>query len=103
MSDISLGFLCLLMIGFLIYGSMGVSQQLTSALLGAKVDSNFQRNLKAFIQGVGKAIWSGLGMVVSWGASLVPQSSANLVGKVLKVAKKGNALRAKLHNWAGRK
>lgn len=103
MSDISLGFLCLLMIGFLIYGSMGVSQQLTSALLGAKVDSNFQRNLKAFIQGVGKAIWSGIGMLISWGSSLVPQSSANLVGKVLKAAKKGNALRAKLQKWAGRK
>lgn len=103
MSDISLGFLCLLLIGFLIYGSMGVSQQLTSALLGAKVDSNFQRNLKAAVQAAGKAIWNGLGLVISWGSSLIPSSSATLIGRVVKYTKKANALRAKLQRLAGRR
>lgn len=103
MRDLSLGFLCLLLIGFLIYGSMGVSQQLTSALIGTNVDSKFQKNLKAAVQGLGEAILSGLGMLISWGSSLAPESSFKLVRNVVKAAKKGNAFRAKLQRLAGRK
>jgi hypothetical protein len=65
MRDISIGFMCLLIIGFLVYGSMGVAQQLTSGLLGTGISSNFQQKLKAAIQGIGSAIWSGLGYLVS--------------------------------------
>lgn len=103
MKDLSFGFMCLLLIGFLIYGSMGVSQQLTSALIGVNVDSKFQKNLKAAVQGLGKAIVSGLGMLITWGASLAPQSSYALVRKVGEAVKKGNAYRATLRRLAGRK
>ena len=103
MKDLSIGFLCLLLIGFLIYGSMGVSQQLTSALIGTNMDSKFQKNLKAAVQGLGEAILSGLGTLISWGASLAPESSFKLVRNVVKAVKKGNAFRAKLQRLAGRK
>ena len=103
MQDLSIGFMCLLLIGFLVYGSMGVSQQLTSALLGAKVSANFQKNLKAAVQAIGGAILSGVGMLFTWGMSLAPQSSIRLIRAIGKVNEKTKAYRAKIRRLAGRK
>lgn len=103
MQDLSIGFMCLLLIGFLVYGSMGVSQQLTSALLGAKVSANFQKNLKAAVQAIGGAILSGIGALVTWGMSLAPQSSIRLIRAIGKVNEKTKAYRAKIRRLAGRK
>ena len=103
MQDLSIGFMCLLLIGFLVYGSMGVSQQLTSALLGAKVSANFQKNLKAAVQAIGGAILSGVGMLFTWGMSLAPQSSIRLIRAIGNVNEKTKAYRAKIRRLAGRK
>ena len=103
MQNISIGFLCLLLIGFLIYGSMGVSQQLTSALLGTGMSTNFQKNLKAAIQGIGTAIVSGLSSVLTFGVAAMAQSNYKLIRVVGKTIQKGNALRAKMQQLAGRK
>ena len=103
MRDLSIGFMCLLLIGFLVYGSMGVSQQLTSALLGAKVSANFQKNLKAAVQAIGGAILSGIGALVTWGMSLAPQSSIRLIKAIGDANEKAKAFRAKIRRLAGRK
>ena len=103
MQDISIGFVCLLLIGFLIYGSMGVSQELTSGLLGTGISANFQRNLKAAIQGIGGAILSGIGFVATFGVSLMAQSNIRMVKNVGKAIKNAQAIRGKLQELAGRK
>ena len=103
LQDLSIGFICLLLIGFLIYGSMGVSQQLTSTLIGAKVSANFQRNLKAAVQGIGGAILSGIGAIFTWGMSLAPQSSIKLIRTIGKANEKIKAYRAKMRRLAGRR
>jgi hypothetical protein len=99
MRDISIGFMCLLCIGFLVYGSMGVAQQLTSGLLGVSVTANFQAKLKAAIQGIGSAIMSGLGSLVSYGVASIPDGGF----KIIKAIKKAQALREKLQRLAGRR
>ena len=99
MRDISIGFMCLLIIGFLIYGSMGVAQQLTSGLLGTGISSNFQQKLKAAIQGIGSAIWSGLGFLVTTGVAALPDGGNRFV----KAIKRGHALHEKLQRLAGRR
>ncbi len=99
MQDISIGFMCLLIIGFLIYGSMGVAQQLTSGLLGTGISANFQKKLKAAIQGIGGAIWSGLGFLVTTGVAALPDGG----NKFVQAIKRSQALRAKLQRLAGRR
>ena len=103
MQDINLGFLCLLLIGFLIYGSMGVSQQLTSALLGTGLSANFQKNLKAAVQGIGEGILKGLSYVGSMGISAMATSNVRFLKFIGKNIERGSAIRAKMHQWAGRK
>ncbi len=103
MKDVSIGFMCLLLIGFLVYGSMGVSQQLTSALIGAKVSADFQKKLKAAVQGVGGAILNGIGSLITWGMSLAPYSSSRIIRTIGKANDKVKAYRATMHRLAGRK
>ncbi len=103
MKDISIGFLCLLLIGFLIYGSMGVSQQITSSLLGVGMSANFQKNLKAMVKGIGGAILSGLGSLVTFGLSMAPQSSIKFIQGLGKAYESSSAFKAKMARIAGRK
>ena len=102
MEDISMGFICLLLIAFVIYGSMGVAQQLTSSLLGANVDNKFQQNLKGAVVGLGKAVLSAFGALITWGVSLLPQSQIKLVRTVARGVSKINEAKAKMDRWAGR-
>ena len=102
MQDISLGFVCLLLIAFVVYGSMGTAQQLTSGLLGANVNNKFQQNLKAAVVGLGKAVLSGFGMVITWGVSFIPQSQIKLIRRVAHAADKVKEVGAKMDRWAGR-
>ncbi len=99
MSDISIGIMCMFCIGFLIYGSMGVAQQLTSSLINAKMSANFQKNLKAALQGAGEAAFKGLSSLLSWGVSIVPLESMGMVGRGIKHIQ--NA-RKKIQKVAGR-
>ncbi len=103
MQDISIGFLCLLLIGFLIYGSMGVSQQLTSALLGVGLSANFQKNLKAAAQAIGGAILKGVGNLLTFGLSLAPQSSLKLIRWAGQAYQRTSSVKAKMARIAGRK
>ncbi len=93
--NISVATLCLLLIGFLVFGSMGVSQQLTSAIVGGKSDAKFQQNLKAAAQTILGWITGGLG----WVAKKVQFSEKTAVGRVLKSA---GALKGNLDRLAGR-
>ncbi|MBE6459127.1 MAG: hypothetical protein E7010_04915 [Alphaproteobacteria bacterium] len=93
--NLSVATLCLLLIGFLVFGSMGVSQQLTSSIIGGKTDAKFQQNLKATAQAVLGVITGGLG----WVAKKAAFSEKTKVGRLLKRA---GALRGKLDRLAGR-
>ena len=96
-SELSIGFMCLLLMGFLIYGSMGVASQLTSGLLGAKNSSNFQKKLKAVAQAGAQAVKNGVSALFTWGASAFPNSMLarakrmidNAKGAVQKAAGRG--------------
>lgn len=80
-TSFSVGLMCLLLISFLIYGSMGVASQLTSGLLGAKNSSNFQKKLKAVAQAGAQAAWHGVQAIFTWGASAFPNT---LLGRIKK-------------------
>lgn len=62
--EISIATLCLLLIGFLVWGSMNVSQALTGSLIGAHIDAKFQQNLKAAAQTVLGIITGGFGWML---------------------------------------
>ncbi len=93
--DFSITVLCLLLIGFLIFGSMSVSQQLTSAIIGGKVDAKFQQNLKA----VGQAILGAITGGFAWVGKKVAFNQRTKLGRLLD---KGNAFKETLDRWAGR-
>ncbi|MCQ2740638.1 MAG: hypothetical protein MJ210_00770 [Alphaproteobacteria bacterium] len=91
MSEISVGSVCMLLIGFLIFGSMGVSEGLVSSLVGGSMSSKFQENLKAAVQ-----------MVISLGQKL-GKKILTMAFPQLKVVEKMKALTSKLNHLAGRK
>ena len=93
--DFSITVLCLLLIGFLIFGSMAVSQQMTSAIIGGKVDAKFAQNLKA----VGQAILGAITGGFAWVGKKVAFNQRTKLGRLLD---KGNAFKATLNRWAGR-
>lgn len=75
--DFSITVMCLLLIGFLIFGSMAVSQQMTSAIIGGKVDAKFQQNLKA----VGQAILGVITGGFAWVGKKVAFNQKTAVGR----------------------
>lgn len=95
MLDFSITIMCLLLIGFLIFGSMQVSQQLTSAIIGGKVDAKFQQNLKAVGQMLVGIVTGGF----SWVYEKTAFSEKTWLGRQWKSA---GALNNKLKRWAGR-
>lgn len=93
--DFSITVLCLLLIGFLVFGSMSVSQQMTSAIIGGKVDAKFQQNLKAVAQAILGAITGGF----AWVGKKVAFNQKTKLGRMLNT---GSAFRETLNRWAGR-
>lgn len=94
-ANLGLGFLCLLLIGFLIYGSMGITQQIAGALIGAEVDAKFQEKLRKALDMVkGWAIAAG-GAALSLSSSLLPQGLHDSIEKIKKLRKRANKLRGK--------
>ena len=73
-ASFGLGLLCLLLIGFLIYGSMGVTQQITNALIGAEVSTKFQENMIKALDKIKGWVVKGLGALISQGTNLMPQN-----------------------------
>lgn len=96
LQDFSITMMCLLLIGFLIFGSMGVSQQLTSAIIGGKSDAKFQQNLKA----VGQMVLGWITGGASWAITKAGFKDRTAVGRVFKNA---GAMRNQLNKYAGRK
>lgn len=95
-SDISIGFLCMMLIGWLVVGSMGVANQLSNSLIGGKSGSNFQKKLKAVAQAAGQALWRGIKALVSWGATAFPDTM------IAKVHRQVKAMKEKINKTAGR-
>ena len=93
--QISLATLCLLMLGFLVFGSMAVSQQLTSSIIGAHIDAKFQQNLKAVGQAVLGIITGGF----DWVAKKVAFNERTALGRALNRA---GALKQAMNRFAGR-
>ena len=93
--QISIASLCLLMLGFLVFGSMAVSQQLTSSIIGAQVNAKFQQNLKAVGQAVLGIITGGFG----WVAKKVAFNEKTGLGRAFNRA---GALKQAMNRIAGR-
>jgi hypothetical protein len=103
MKDYSIGFLCMMMIAFLIYGSMGVADQMTSSLIGTGVSARFQQNLKAMLQAAGSMAWTAIGSLFSFGLAAAAKSSVGWVSTLARGVKNVSAVRGKLQRYAGRK
>ena len=84
-SNVGLGCLCLLLIGFLIYGSVGVTEKISGALIGAKLDKGFQEKMIKFLD-VAK------GWVFNTFAAIVSASSSIMPAKVQKIVKTNKSL-----------
>lgn len=93
--QISLATLCLLLLGFLVFGSMAVSQQLTSSIIGAHIDAKFQQNLKATAQAVLGIITGGFG----WVAKKVAFNDKTALGRAFN---RVGTMRAAMNRIAGR-
>ena len=93
--QISIATLCLLMLGFLVFGSMAVSQQLTSSIIGAHIDAKFQQNLKAVGQAILGIITGGFG----WVAKKVAFNERTALGRAFNRA---GAMKQAMNRIAGR-
>lgn len=94
--DISVGFMCMLLIGFLVYGSMGVANQVSNALIDGHSSSNFQKKLKAVAQATGQAILHGVKALISWGTAAMPDKL------ISKMKKHIDEMKEKIKKSAGR-
>ena len=94
-ANAGLGCLCLLLIGALIYGSMGVTEQITGALIGAKPDTQFQKNMVKILDKLKGWTLAGLAAAISYGSSFMPV-------KVVEQVKKIKEAKEKLDKLAGR-
>lgn len=94
-TNLSLAILCLLLVAFLIYGSMEVSSQLTKLIIGGKSTTTFQKNLKATAQ----MVWKML--LMAGGAILARTGLKNT--KIGRGYARYNNFRGKLNTMAGRK
>ena len=95
-ANLGVGCICLLLIGALVYGSIGVAEAITSSLVGGGLDKKFQENMT---QMLGKAkgwIMSGLSSMATFGMSIMPAG-------VQKFASNIKAARNKVDRLAGRK
>ena len=94
-SSFGIGFLCLLLIGFLIYSSMSIAQQITGSLINGKVDKKFQEKLtKALDMVKGWALSAGAA-ALSYGVSFMPNNVQEFIKKVNETRKRLNRLRGK--------
>ena len=87
--DFSVPFICILMIGFLVFSSVKIAGQLCDSLVGGKSNSEFQQSAKALIVGAFKWIGS-MGLKVA--SIALPKNAKewldNKMNKALSVAKK---------------
>ncbi len=91
LSELSVPSLCLLCIGFLVYGSTKVASQLTQMVIGAQPSTEFQQKAKAALQTVFSIVSGGIGAVFK---NFTP------VGQVTKGI---GEMKSTLNKMAGRK
>ncbi len=89
--NLSLATLCLLMIAFLIYGSMNVAKTLTGTIIGGKTSSIFQQNLKATAQ-----------LALNLLLMIVAMPLGSMMAKT-QVARRYGNLKARFNALAGRR
>lgn len=94
--DFSIAMMCLLLIAFLIVGSLKISQQLSSAIIGGSPDAKFQQNLKAVGQMVVGWFTGGAG----WALKKAGFFEKTKMGRAWKSA---GALKKRVQKMAGRK
>lgn len=90
LQDFGIVMMCMVLIGFLVFGSMGISQQLTGAIIGGRTSDNFQKKAKAALQFVVGLITAGIGAMFG------------KVTFVKKLAAKKGAVSNKMKHLAGR-
>ncbi len=100
MKDVSVAVMCLILIAFIIYEAMGVSNAITSGLIGGKMDDSFQKNFKAVLQLGFSMVRRAVGAAFTLGVSVAPDSA---ISKAYELYKKTGALKAKIERYAGRK
>lgn len=94
-TNLSLAILCLLLVAFLIYGSMETSSQLTKLIIGGKSTTTFQKNLKATAQ----VVWK---MVLMAGGAVLTRTGLKDT-KIGRGYARYNNFRGKMNALAGRK
>ena len=94
-ANLGVGFLCLLLIGFLIYESMGVTQQITGSLIGGGGKNEFQKNLVKLLDKVKGWTVKLLSSAISAGAAMLPASVTEKLNNI-------EAKRQEIRRWAGR-
>lgn len=94
-ANLGIGYLCLLLIGFLIYQSMSVTQQITGSLIGGGGKNNFKDNLVKALDKVKGWTVKLLSSAVTAGASMLPQSVQEKIHNIER-------RREQIRHWAGR-
>jgi len=82
--DLSIGFMCLVLIGFLISGSMGVANAVSGALVGGKAATNFQKKLKGVVQGAAGVAWKSITGLITFGVAAFPNSFISRASNTIK-------------------
>lgn len=72
--DVSVGWMCMILLAFLITGSLGVAAQVSNSFVGGKTQSNFQKRLKSVVQMGGKLAWKAFSGLISFGAAAFPNN-----------------------------
>ena len=93
-SDVTIPMMCLLLMAFLVSGSIKVSTQLAGALIGSKVSTKTQEKVKAALQLVGKVLLN----LVTYGFG----SKVTAVLNKLKTVQNYKKLKSTLRKMAGR-
>ncbi len=93
-SQIGTSSITILLMGFLILGSLGVAQSLTKTIIGGGIENKFQQNLKAVAQTIKNIITGGISKALNKGGFYDTK-----VGQAFKAPA---ALKSKLDNLAGR-
>ena len=81
-TNLGIGYLCLLLIGYLIYQSMSITQQITGSLIGGGGRNEFNKNLTRAMGMIKGWVVKGLTSVLTFGAALMPASVQEFIREV---------------------
>ncbi len=84
--DVNVGWMCMILLTFLITGSLGVAAQVSNSFVGGKNQSNFQKRLKSVVQMGGKLAWKLISGLFSFGTAAMPNNMIQRVANRIKGA-----------------